>query len=194
MTLAMTLVTSTTATALPPRLRLEPTGSRRTLLDGAWWPRCADPATELPQLVLAIDTLRGPVTRLLLNAADWDTHPRRLEVAGRVLRLGFFTSQPTGLLTARCGNGDRVDLLVVPAGTARPIAEAAMELAATTSNRLHAHHLLLAAAGKLRTNGTGGLAEQTWEGEGGHLPGPARPAAHTRGERRPGNHDRKAMS
>lgn len=193
----MTLVTSTTGTALPPRLRFEPTGSRRTLLDGAWWPRSADPVTELPQLVLAIDTLRGPVTRLVLNASDWDTHPHRLDVAGRVLRLGFFTSQPTGLLTARCGNGDRMDLLVVPAGTARPIAGAAMELAATANNRIHAHHLLLAAAGGPRTNGAAGLAEQAWEGEGGHLPGPARPAAPTRGRRRPaspGNHDRKATS
>jgi hypothetical protein len=34
------------------RLRLEPTGSARTLLDGGWWPRSADPvattATGLP--------------------------------------------------------------------------------------------------------------------------------------------------
>jgi hypothetical protein len=97
--------------ARPPRLRLEPTGSHRTLLDGGWWPRSVDPAAELPGLVLAIDKLRGPVTRLVLNAEAWDPHPRRLEVAGRIRRMGYFTSQPTALLTARCDNGQRVDLL-----------------------------------------------------------------------------------
>jgi hypothetical protein len=62
-----------------------------------------------------------------------DTHPRRLKVAGRVLRLGYFTSQNSSLLTAICGNGDRVDLLIVPPGTERHIADAAMILAATSA-------------------------------------------------------------
>jgi hypothetical protein len=98
-----------------PRLRLEPTGSRHALLDGGWWPHSTDPVAELPGLVLATDRLRGPVTRLVLSAAGWDEHPRRLGVTGRILRLGYFTSQPAALLTALCGhNGDRVDLLVVP--------------------------------------------------------------------------------
>ncbi|MGW3774477.1 DUF5994 family protein, partial [Actinomadura verrucosospora] len=38
-----------------PRLRLRPAappGSVRTALDGAWWPRSADPVAELPGLVL----------------------------------------------------------------------------------------------------------------------------------------------
>lgn len=34
-----------------PRLRIEPTGSRRTFLDGGWWPRSTDPLAELPGLV-----------------------------------------------------------------------------------------------------------------------------------------------
>ena len=54
---------------------MQPTGSRRTLLDGGWWPRSTDPVAELPGLVLAIDKLRGPVTRLVLNAGGWDSHP-----------------------------------------------------------------------------------------------------------------------
>jgi hypothetical protein len=129
-----------------PRLRLEPSGSRRTLLDGGWWPRSTDPVAELPGLVLAIDALRGPVIRLVLSAGGWDEHPRRLGVAGRVLRLGYFTSQPTSLLTALCDNGDRVDLLVIPPGADTGTADAAMLLAATTSNVVHADHILCAAA------------------------------------------------
>jgi len=129
-----------------PRLRLEPAGARRTLLDGGWWPRSTDPVAELPGLVLAIDKLRGPVTRLVLSADGWDAHPRRLAVAGRVLRLGYFASQPAALLTALCGdNGDRVDLLIVPPHTDAGTADAAMVLAATASNLIHAQDILVAA-------------------------------------------------
>jgi hypothetical protein len=127
-----------------PRLRMEPTGSRRTLLDGGWWPRSTDPVAELPGLVLAIDKLRGPVIRLVLSAAGWKSHPRRLGLDGRVLRLGYFASQPISLLTALCDNGDRVDLLIVPPDTAGDTAEAAMVVAATTSNLVHAQDIVAA--------------------------------------------------
>jgi hypothetical protein len=152
-----------------PRLRMETTGSRRTLLDGAWWPRSTDPVAELPGLVLAIDKLRGPVTRLVLAAAGWDSHPRRLGIAGRVLRLGYFSSQPVSLLTAICGN-DRIDLLVVPPHTADGTADAAMVLAATTNNLVHAQHILLAVSTPT-TRPIDGTAEDAWEAEGGR-PGP----------------------
>jgi hypothetical protein len=112
----MTTISLTTPST--PRLRMEPTGSRRTLLDGGWWPRSTDPVTELPGLVLAIDALRGPVTELVLAGDGWDSHPRRLGINGQVLRLGYFASQPTSLLTALCANGSRVDLLVVAPNTA----------------------------------------------------------------------------
>jgi hypothetical protein len=147
---------------------LEPTGSRRSLLDGGWWPRSTDSIAELPGLVLAIGKLRGPVTRLVLSVNDWDNHPRRLAVAGRVLRLGYFTSQPTSLLTALCDDGDRVDLLIVPPDTAPSIADAAMRLAATTSNRVHAQHIL-AAANTATLRAVGGRPEDVWEAEGGQL-------------------------
>src|SRR5689334_22920118 len=125
-----------------PRLRLEPTESRRTLLDGGWWPRSTDPVAELPGLILAIDHLHGPVIHLVLAADGWDSHPRRLGVDGRVLRLGYFASQPVSLLTALCANGDRVDLLVVAPTTADETAGAAMALAATASNLVHAPQIL----------------------------------------------------
>ena len=147
---------------------MEPTGSRRTLLDGGWWPRSTDPVAELPGLVLAIDSLRGPVTRLVLSADGWDEHPRRLGVAGRVLRLGYFTSQSTFLLTALCGdNGERVDLLVVPVDTDAGTADAAMVLAATASNRVRAQHLLLAAATRAHDADNG--SEDVWKSDGGRF-------------------------
>ncbi|MCW3840445.1 DUF5994 family protein [Micromonospora yasonensis] len=142
---------STNALAPPsppstPRLRLEPTRSARTLLDGGWWPRSTDPLAELPGLVLAIDLLHGPIVRLLLNTETWDGNPRRLTIGGRVLRLGYFTSQPASLLTAICLNEDRVDLLVVPPDTPAHLAEAAMARAATAGNMVHTPQLLTVAA------------------------------------------------
>jgi Family of unknown function (DUF5994) len=151
-----------------PRLRMEPTGSRRTLLDGGWWPRSTDPAAELPGLALAIDHLRGPVNRLVLSAHGWDSKPRRLRVADRVLRLGYFTSQPINLVTALCDNGDRVDLLVVAPGTEPGTADAALTLAATTGNLVHAQHIL----GHLSTlphPDPADTGHDVWEDDGGPL-------------------------
>ncbi|PZG01641.1 hypothetical protein C1I99_06140 [Micromonospora deserti] len=123
---------------------------------------------ELPGLVLAIDLLHGPIIRLVLNAGIWDGKPRLLAVGGRVLRLGYFTSQPASLLTAICLNDDRVDLLIVPPETAVDLAEAAMALAATTGNLVHTPQLL-AAAGKLSDARVDSAGRRTWEGEGGRL-------------------------
>jgi len=127
-----------------PRLRMESTGARHTLLDGGWWPRSTDPVAELPGLVLAIDSVHGPVTGLVLSAEGWDSHPRRLGINGRVLRMGYFSSQPLSLLTALCANGNRVDLLVVAPDTAGGTADAAMVLAATSGNLVHAQHIIAA--------------------------------------------------
>ncbi|MGN9909307.1 DUF5994 family protein [Phytohabitans sp. LJ34] len=173
-TAAERMIITSLAPPSTPRLRLESTGSRRTLLDGAWWPRSTDPVAELPGLVLALDKVRGPVNRLVLAAAGWDSHPRRLGVAGRVLRLGYFTSQPVSLLTA-IGDNDRIDLLVVPPNTADGMADAAMVLAATTTNLVHAQHIMLAVSIPT-TRPIDGTAEDAWEAEGGHgrpVPSPA---------------------
>jgi len=171
MTLPAALTRTKTRSLVPPsipRLRMEPTGSQRTLLDGGWWPRSTDPVAELPGLVLAIDILRGPITRLILAAEGWDSHPRRLRVGGRVLKLSYFASQPTSLLTALSGNGNRIDLLVVAPDTARNPADAAMILATTTGNRVH-RQPIVPAVGTPDIGARIESGEETWEAEGGHL-------------------------
>jgi len=164
-----------------PRLRLGEALSHGTLLDGGWWPRSADPAAELPALIAAVEGRRGRVTRLMLGPAGWDSQPRRLGAAGRVVKLGWFTGQPAGLLTAFCGSSGRVDLLVVPPGTAEADAWAAMDLAAQAANRIHAPDILAAVAGHPATPAETepGPAVETepgpavWESEGGQPPGRA---------------------
>lgn len=162
-----------------PRLRLRPAappGSARTALDGAWWPRSADPVAELPGLILAlqdhgpIDDHR-PVTHVLLRVDDWDDRPRRLRIDGpadtRVVRLSWFDSLPAGLLTAIHADGRRVDLLTVPSSTSPAGADAVMELASHPANHLHTPDLLAALAeppGPTRND-----SENAWEAEGGRL-------------------------
>ncbi|OJF11181.1 DUF5994 family protein [Couchioplanes caeruleus] len=71
------------------------------------------------------------------------THPGRITVEGRVVRLGWYTSQPAGLLTLICDFGrDRFDLLVVPAQATAACAATAMTAAATTDNQQRTPALL----------------------------------------------------
>lgn len=133
----MPITKSRPVSALPsPRLTLEPTASRTTLLDGGWWPQSSDAGVELPSLIATLDSRRGPVSHVLLNGAEWDLpHQRQITVNGRTVRLGWYTSQPAGLLTLICDFGrDRFDLLVVPEKATAAGAATAMNSAATTDN------------------------------------------------------------
>jgi hypothetical protein len=125
-----------------PRIQLAPPIEQRTLLDGGWWPRSRDPLTELPGLILAIDAVRGPIRQLALGLHGWDARPKRLFLGDRKIRLGFFESQTPALLTATAGNGERVDLLVIPPDTPVETAQAALHTAADPANRLHAERIL----------------------------------------------------
>lgn len=132
-----------------PRLRLPPDRPTYTLLDGGWWPRSADPAAELPGLILALDERHGPVSKIMLGMTDWDSsRPRRLRIDGpggrRVLRLGWFATMPAGLLTAIHADGHRADLLIVPPDASEQAAQAAMEQAAQSGNRSRTPALLAA--------------------------------------------------
>jgi hypothetical protein len=114
------------------------------MLDGGWWPRTTDPATEMPAIVSALGGARGTVTHILLNPDDWDLpHPRRLTAGGRPVRMGWFTSQPAGLITLICDfNQDRFDLLVIPPASKTGPAAAAMTAAADIGNTRHVPALL----------------------------------------------------
>ncbi|MEV6633672.1 DUF5994 family protein [Actinoplanes sp. NPDC051470] len=142
-------MTETTMTRVPQtpdqgvRLRLDPKPSRTTVLDGAWWPRSTDAVAELPALLEGLHDLRGEITHVLFNTTEWDQpHPRRAASGRRVVRLGWFTSQPPGLVTLISGSGDRFDLLVVPPATTPASAERVMAAAADAADKRRTPELL----------------------------------------------------
>jgi Family of unknown function (DUF5994) len=186
-----------------PRLCLQPDRSARMLLDGSWWPRSADPAAELPGLILALDERHGPfnpITRIMVGMAGWDpSRPRRLQVGGpagrRAVRIGWFATMPAGLLIATSARGQRTDLLTVPSDSSDQAARAAMDQAARAGNRTHAPALLAAVTRPARmaraATGTASASTGlgTWEWEGGQLhdheaaPARSRPTAPARPSR-----------
>ena len=138
----------TAVTNKPPqtalRLKLDRGPSRKAALDGAWWPRTTDAQAELPPLLEALGSRRGQITHVLLGATEWDQpHPRRLAPGRAAARLGWYSSQPAGVVTIMTEFGrDRFDLLVVPPGTAPDAADAAMTAAADADDESSASELL----------------------------------------------------
>ncbi|MFJ9964114.1 DUF5994 family protein [Streptomyces avermitilis] len=110
--------------APPVRLALKTDGPSRGLLDGAWWPRSRDLLRELPSLMAVLDPLWGRITRVAVNPEHWPVVPRKVQVDGHIVKVGWFTPEidPHKLLLLSYGVG-RWDLLVIPpeTGTASAI-------------------------------------------------------------------------
>lgn len=124
-------------------LRLETTQSRQGVLDGAWWPRSRDVATELPALITALTGHLGPITRVGLDATAWRDIPTRLVIDDQVVRLD---SDPVGddtVLITR-GHNDHFALLVVPPDTTADAAREAMARAVRADNITQAAQILIA--------------------------------------------------
>ena len=137
-----------TQTLDPAALRLEtlshdPAGPSPTL-DGAWWPRTSNLAEELPALIVELHGRGNRVSRVLYNPASWDNVPaRKLSADGRVIRVGWFRSMDPHVLTVTSSAGaDRLDLLIVPPGTAIATAERAMAAAVGIGNTRSASSVL----------------------------------------------------
>jgi Family of unknown function (DUF5994) len=160
-----------TAAPVAARLRLRLDASARSILDGAWWPRSREPVSELTALIAALGSRPQPITGVMLNAQAWDTHPRRIRVGDRLVRLGWFTSQDRCLLIATTSNDQRVDLLVVPPDTSYATADAAMHTAAQGAPTLRAAAIMAAVPAHRPQPAS---AEADWESEGGQVAAPLR--------------------
>lgn len=129
--------------AEPPRLTLAPGGRSTGALDGAWWPRSRDLAVELPALTAAMDAPQGRITRALVNPTHWPVVPRKVQVAGRVLHVGWFMAeQDQHKVILRSYAEGRWDLLVIPPETSPAAAARLMRAASDPENLLTASALM----------------------------------------------------
>ncbi|WP_422386107.1 DUF5994 family protein [Actinopolymorpha singaporensis] len=125
------------------RVRRGPAFSRRALVHGAWWPRSNDPLIELPGLIVDVDEWRGDSSECLMLAPQgWEDRLGRIRVRGRMVRVGWYTTQPTALLTVAFPEPPNVHLLIVPFDTDPVRAEAAMVMAASPECVVPAQELL----------------------------------------------------
>ncbi|QYX78585.1 DUF5994 family protein [Streptomyces akebiae] len=162
-----------------PRLSLAPVGPAPALLDGAWWPRSRDLAAELPSLTAVLDPLWGRITRVTVNPTHWPVVPRKVPVAGHVVKVGWFLSEqdPHELLLLSYRTG-RWNLLVVPPQTSAGSAAWLMAAASDPLGTSSASRLMEEAA-RLRTVSEADRAlEAVWDSEGGHEAG--EPVARSR--------------
>jgi hypothetical protein len=104
--------TAGSGTRAGARLDFDLDSSIPTVLDGAWWPRSRDSATELIDLVNALDAKGVRLSLIMLNPDAWRGHPRRLTAAGRTVRIGWFADLDAAVLIATTDTRRRLDLLV----------------------------------------------------------------------------------
>ncbi|MFF1712279.1 DUF5994 family protein [Streptomyces sp. NPDC058268] len=167
-----TFTPSRTTMPLPaPTARValkSPTG--RGLLDGAWWPRSRDLATELPALTDELDPRWGRITRVAVNPMLWPVVPHKVTLHGRVLKIGWFTPEldPHKLLLLSYG-ADRWDLLVIPPETDDASAARLMSAAcAPDGPPLTATDLIAAETARdMAAGGRPQSAQESWEYEDG---------------------------
>jgi len=119
------------ATHRPPRLRLKPEDRRSDYIDGAWWPRSTDLATELPELLAALTTRLGPVDRIVYDPDSWTPPPREVTVAEHAISLEPYRFQLRNTMYV-VGTDSAVTVLrVIPPSTDRRTAHSAMVDAVT---------------------------------------------------------------
>ncbi|MGW3136157.1 DUF5994 family protein [Streptomyces sp. NPDC001139] len=153
----------------PVRLSLSPTGPAPALLDGAWWPRSRDLMAELPTLTAVLDPLWGRITRVTVNPTHWPVVPRKVPVAGHVVKVGWFLAEqdPHELLLLSYHVG-RWNLLVIPPRT-DPVTAAWLMTAASDPLGTSTASRLMAEAARLRAVSEADRAvKAVWDSEGGH--------------------------
>ncbi|RKT19528.1 hypothetical protein BX285_3993 [Streptomyces sp. 1114.5] len=147
----MTATPDPTATQPPGpgptvRLSLTPEGATRGRLDGAWWPRSHDLLRELPPLAAALDPTWGKVTRVTVNPTHWPVIPRRVQVAGHVIHVGWFEQEQDADEVIVCSFTPlRLELLVIPPEAEASAAEWLMTAASDPANTRTGTDLLTAA-------------------------------------------------
>jgi Family of unknown function (DUF5994) len=117
-----------------PRLRLKPKAPQSGYVDGAWWPRSDNLATELPDLLAVLSVRLGPIDRVIFNRNEWANPSTKFSTGGRRVRLDGYRLQPAHTVEVLGLNRSKIVLLVVPPNADPDKAHATLMAAAAPSN------------------------------------------------------------
>lgn len=145
------------------RLLLKPNAIHSGCVDGAWWPRSGDLASELPDLLAALRDRLGPIDRVSYKVGDWAKRPSSMLVGGRAVDLGGNRRQPPNTLEVIGLDHSRIVLLVVPPHTSPDRAHAGMTAAAAPEDSSTVDELLMISLQDREQRTRRGAAEQRWD-------------------------------
>jgi hypothetical protein len=141
----MTILDDRTSAQRPTTCRIsfrQPV-SRTGSIDAAWWPRSNDLAAELPALLEVFWTAGREMTRVSYHLESWTPAPRKLRIAGRLIRAGgYHYGSPHQMTVTDDWRKDSADLLVIPFDTDPAIAERELATAAEAGNLLTAQQMI----------------------------------------------------
>jgi hypothetical protein len=115
-----------------PRLKLRPKGNHDDYIDGAWWPRSGELATELPDLLAVLSIRLGPVQRVVYDPGCWSRAPKKTTVRGHTVELAAYPFHLRNTLYAFGTDGAVVVLRVIPSATDDDTAHTELMAAVTT--------------------------------------------------------------
>lgn len=153
------------------RMRLKPAHRSCGFVQGAWWPRSTELASELPSLLAALSLRAGPIHSVLYHESNWSSAPLSIKHEGNQVILGTHQEWPNvvSLFGPRFG---RLDLLVVPPYT-EPTHAYNVVTTASSVNDASTPDQLLGITRRGDDRLLSPVALQRWESEGGAL-GPSR--------------------
>ena len=150
------------------RMRLKPAHGSCGFVQGAWWPRSTELASELPSLLAALSLRVGSIDSVLYHECDWSPAPLSIKHQGDQLILSAHQEWPNvvSLFGPRFG---RLNLLVVSPHTEPTHAYNVVTTAASV-NDASTPDQLLGITRRADVRLLSPIALERWESDGGALP------------------------
>ncbi|MDQ2957238.1 MAG: DUF5994 family protein [Actinomycetota bacterium] len=121
---------------------------RGGFVDGGWWPRSLELASELPPVLAQLFAAGYAVHRVSYNLTGWQAPPTKMTVSGNLVTLTGFRNQSRSSITlvdtanTNSATVNRLELVVVPPDTDPAIAERALRLAGQDGYRFRAAEIM----------------------------------------------------
>jgi hypothetical protein len=150
------------------RMRLKPAHRSCGFVQGAWWPRSTELASEIPSLLAALSLRFGSIDSVLYHESDWSPAPLSIKHQGDQVIVSAHQEWPNvvSVFGPRFG---RLDLLVVPPYT-EPTHAYNVVMTAASVNDASTPDQLLGIRRRVDERVLSPIALERWEADGGALP------------------------